>query len=59
MGGPMHASRLLLPPCLPTPPPLQAFTLGGSVTKGQGAAKPELGYPARLFQFINATWPHK
>ncbi|PSC71318.1 hypothetical protein C2E20_5316 [Micractinium conductrix] len=39
--------------------PIKAFTLGGSVTKGQGAAKPELGYPARLFQFINATWPHK
>lgn len=55
--------------CLPSPPlshagtPLspfffQAYTLGGSVTKGQGARTPQAGYAERFFGFLNATWPH-
>ncbi|KAL4429381.1 hypothetical protein ABPG77_005155 [Micractinium sp. CCAP 211/92] len=39
--------------------PIKAYTLGGSVTKGQGASAPEKGYASRFFEFINATWPHR
>lgn len=39
--------------------PIKAFTLGGSVTKGQGASAAEQGYPSRFFEFMNATWPHR
>lgn len=39
--------------------PIKIFTLGGSVTKGQGASSPEAAYPSRLFEFLNANFPHK
>lgn len=39
--------------------PIKIFTLGGSVTKGQGASSPEAAYPSRLFEFINANFPNK
>lgn len=37
----------------------QVFTLGGSVTKGQGSHAVGAGYAERFFEFINATWPHR
>lgn len=36
----------------------QVYTLGGSVTRGLGASKPEFNYANRLFALINATFPH-
>ncbi|KAL4421052.1 hypothetical protein ABPG77_007527 [Micractinium sp. CCAP 211/92] len=39
--------------------PIKIFTLGGSVTKGQGASSPEAAYPSRLFEFISANFPHE
>ncbi|KAL4423591.1 hypothetical protein ABPG77_004631 [Micractinium sp. CCAP 211/92] len=38
--------------------PIQVYTLGGSVTRGLGASKPEFNYANRLFALINATFPH-
>ena len=37
----------------------QVFALGGSVTWGRGASRPELAYPARFFSIINASFPHR
>lgn len=51
---PVQSSAAQAPGCLPAPPPPAC-----SVTKGQGASDPEKGYPARFFDFINATWPHR
>ena len=42
-----------------TLPPAQVTTLGGSVTHGAGASKPEFNYPNRFFQLINASFPHR
>lgn len=39
--------------------PIKAFTLGGSVTRGAGASSEAATYPARFFQFLNATFPHR
>ena len=39
--------------------PLQAYTLGGSVTSGAGASEPSQGYPHRFFEFITHNFPHK
>ena len=40
--------------------PISVIALGGSVTRGSGSSDPEkTSYPARLFEFINATFPHK
>ena len=39
--------------------PIKLFTLGGSVTKGQGASSTKAAYPYRLSEFINATFPHR
>jgi hypothetical protein len=39
--------------------PIKVFTLGGSVTKGQGASTAPAAYPSRLFELINATFPHR
>ncbi|KAL4421416.1 hypothetical protein ABPG75_010707 [Micractinium tetrahymenae] len=38
--------------------PIKVFTLGASVTRGIGATKPGRSYPQRLFQFLNASFPH-
>lgn len=45
-------------PCRPARH-LQVATLGGSVTKGSGASSPEASYPSRLFQLLNASFPHR
>ncbi|PSC76523.1 Beta-glucan synthesis-associated SKN1 [Micractinium conductrix] len=37
---------------------IQVFTLGGSVTRGLGASKPEFNYANRFFSLINSTFPH-
>ncbi|PRW60464.1 expressed protein isoform A [Chlorella sorokiniana] len=40
--------------------PVTAVTIGGSVTWGAGAtSRTVTSYPARFFEFINATFPHK
>lgn len=39
--------------------PVQVFTLGGSVTRGLGATRPDHNYANRFFQLINATFPHR
>ena len=40
--------------------PISVYILGGSVSRGSGSSNPETtSYPARLFEFINATFPHK
>lgn len=39
--------------------PIKAYTLGGSVTAGQGASRPAANFVSRFFQFINATFPHR
>lgn len=40
--------------------PITVVTLGGAVAQGQGASDAgATSYPARLFQFINATFPHR
>lgn len=38
---------------------IKAVTLGGSVTYGHGVDDLRLSYPALLFSFINASWPHR
>lgn len=38
--------------------PLMAVTLGGSVTRGAGAA-PDASFPQRFFQALNASFPHR
>ncbi|KAI7841869.1 hypothetical protein COHA_004398 [Chlorella ohadii] len=38
--------------------PIKAYTLGGSVTKGQGASTDGAAYPHRFFEFIRAAFPH-
>lgn len=40
-------------------PPKQVYTLGGSVTRGLGASRPEHNYANRFFSLINATFPHR
>lgn len=50
--------RLLLTRCTFSMHPGQVFTLGGSVTRGLGATRPEHNYPNRFFAALNATWPH-
>ncbi|KAL4437433.1 hypothetical protein ABPG75_004572 [Micractinium tetrahymenae] len=40
--------------------PIKVVTLGGSVTQGSGASDAaSTSYAARLFQFINAAFPHR
>lgn len=40
--------------------PIVAATLGGSVSWGAGASnRTATSYPARFFQFLNATFPHR
>jgi hypothetical protein len=40
--------------------PIVAATLGGSVSWGAGASnRTSTSYPARFFQFLNATFPHR
>lgn len=39
--------------------PIKAYTLGGSVTKGQGASADTAAYPHRFFEFIRAAFPHR
>ena len=39
--------------------PIKAYTLGGSVTKGQGVRGHEAGYAFRFFEFIRAAFPHE
>lgn len=53
-----HAASWLPHACTPAVPPRQVFTLGGSVTRGLGASRPEHNYPNRFFAALNATWPH-
>ena len=39
--------------------PIKIFTLGGSVTKGQGSTATEAAYPAQLFDFIKSNFPNE
>lgn len=39
--------------------PIKAYTLGGSVTKGQGTSTDGAAYPNRFFEFIQAAFPHR
>ncbi len=39
--------------------PVKIATLGGSITKGSGATGPEASYPARFFEALNASFPHR
>lgn len=47
---------MLHPRCTPT---TQVYTLGGSVTRGLGATRPEHNYANRFFQLVNASFPHR
>lgn len=62
MASPLPAALTVACTCWPHPPPptapAQAYALGGSVTKGQGARTPAAGYAERFFGFLNASWPH-
>jgi hypothetical protein len=39
--------------------PIKVFTLGASVTRGIGTTDRKYSYPARFFEYINSTFPHK
>lgn len=38
--------------------PVTAVVVGGSVARGAGSSRPDRAFPARFFQFLNASWPH-
>lgn len=52
-----HLFIAVLPPRLPSR--RQVFTLGASVTRGIGTTDRRYSYASRLFEWIQAAFPHK
>lgn len=38
--------------------PITAVVVGGSISKGAGSSRPDRAFPARFFEYLNASWPH-
>lgn len=39
--------------------PVTAVVVGGSISKGAGSSREPLAFPARFFEFLNATFPNR